>query len=291
MKHYITSVCELHGLHCTNSRVVSGGDINSSYAIDTHEGCFFLKVNSAAAYTLMFAKEAEGLEAIRTSCKLKVPKVIATGVYLDKQYLLLEWLYKAPSSNNFWQVFAEGLAQLHTTLHPHFGWSSSNYIGSLVQANEPAETWAEFYAAQRILPLVKQLYNEGIFSESDIHNTDKVCNHLHNIFPGEPPALLHGDLWAGNFMAVRYGDKDDAVVPAIFDPAVYYGHREMDIGMSLLFGGFDEQFYDAYNDVHPLENNWRKRTSLTQLYPLLVHAILFGRAYAMKCRHILQQWC
>ncbi|MBC7850796.1 MAG: fructosamine kinase family protein [Chitinophagaceae bacterium] len=104
-----------------------------------------------------------------------------------------------------------------------------------------------------------------------------------NEFPIELPSLLHGDLWSGNFMMTVKG-------PYVFDPAVHNGHREMDIGMTFLFGGFDQQFYDAYNEIYPLEKDWNKRLHLTQLYPLLVHAILFDGSYVARVIQTLQKY-
>jgi fructosamine-3-kinase len=128
----------------------------------------------------------------------------------------------------------------------------------------------------------------NFFSSVDIQNADALCRKLENMFPVEPPALLHGDLWSGNFMPVK--SAGGSVTPAVYDPAVYFGHREMDIGMTLLFGGFDMRFYDAYNSLYPLEKDWNSRVPLTQLYPLLVHAVLFGGGYVNHCKETLDRY-
>lgn len=288
----IKPICEAHGMQYRNSHKISGGDINETYTLDTNKGRFFIKLNSALHFPLMFIKEAEGLKALQQASLLKVPEVAATGEYEGQQYLLLEWLEVTMPSTNFWQQFAEGLAQLHRITHSHFGWSSSNYIGTLMQNNEYKTSWQEFYTTQRVLPLVEELYNKTSFSKDDVLTAEKICSRLKDVFPDEPPALLHGDLWAGNFIAVKgTGIKNNSeVLPSVFDPAVYFGNREMELGMSLLFGGFDKQFYEVYNCIFPLEKNWRKRVSLTQLYPLLVHAVLFKGGYINQCRNILNEW-
>ena len=131
---------------------------------------------------------------------------------------------------------------------------------------------------------MKKLFDAGDFSATDIRDADLFCNNLKTIFPSEPPSLLHGDLWAGNYMIISSG------YAAIFDPAVYCGHREMDIGMTKLFGGFDQRFYDAYNETYPLEKQWQKRLPITQLYPLLVHAVLFGGHYISNVKDIVKQF-
>jgi fructosamine-3-kinase len=133
------------------------------------------------------------------------------------------------------------------------------------------------------------LFDEGSVSKNDVQNADKLCIKFKDIFPVEPPSLLHGDLWSGNFTVAK--NKAGDAVPAIFDPAVYYGHREMDIGMTLLFGGFTHQFYEVYQNIFPLQPGWRERVLLTQLYPLLVHAILFGGSYISQCTTIIKNHC
>jgi fructosamine-3-kinase len=134
------------------------------------------------------------------------------------------------------------------------------------------------------MPLVAKLHDNGSFESATLRCAEKLCTKLSEIFPPEPSALLHGDLWSGNFFVAASGHV------AIFDPAVYYGHREMDLGMSLLFGGFDRRFYEAYNACYPLEAAWRQRVQLTQLYPLLVHAVLFGGHYVSSCKNIIEQY-
>lgn len=292
MNHRLHEICDINHLQYLSSQSVSGGDINEVFRVETNKGLCFMKINSADSFPQMFAKEAEGLNVLRKSTSLKVPEVLATGEHENLQYLLLQWLEKAPPALEFWKDFATGMAQLHQVSNPTFGWTTDNYIGSLKQANTPVKTWTEFYTNYRIMPLVEQLYNSSAFTAGDLKNAQLVCNHFESIFPAEPPALLHGDFWAGNFMAVKaniYSSESDGL-PCIYDPAVYFGHREMDIGLSLLFGGFDPKFYDHYNVCFPLETNWKKRVQLTQLYPLLVHAVLFGGSYISQCKQIILFW-
>ncbi len=301
MTKRINQIVADNNLEYINCTTVIGGDINTAYYVETARGKFFLKLNSETDFPDMFEREAEGLKALQQATWLKVPDAAACGKSDGQQYLILQWLEKAQPSTGFWECFAEGLAQLHSITNEQFGWVSSNYIGSLVQQNKYSTSWPEFYATQRIMPLVEKLFNESILSKTDVCSAEKLCTHLSEIFPAECPALLHGDLWAGNFMAVKNnrdlphlqlvaGLSDSEVISAIFDPAVYYGHREMDLGMSLLFGGFDSRFYEAYHSFFPLENNWRKRVSLTQLYPLLVHAVLFGGGYIYRCKQIFREF-
>lgn len=269
------------GLTYTHYEPVHGGDINTSYCLYSSDARYFLKVNDANRYPSMFEKEANGLNHLAGSCTLTLPRVIRSGITGQQQWLLLEWLEHGPPKKDCWQDFGEGLANLHRHQQPWFGWEVDNYIGSLPQKNTKHDGWQIFYAECRILPLVEILVNKGVFSKQDANNAAAFCKKLEQLFPAEPPALLHGDLWSGNYMITAAG------YAALFDPAIYYGHREMDMGMTRLFGGFDPLFYDAYNAVYPLAPGWQERLPFTQLYPLLVHAVLFGGHYVATSREIM----
>lgn len=272
------------GLEIIKIEPVGGGDINEAYCLYGPVQKYFLKVNDAARFSGMFKKEGKGLQALQSQCNLVIPKVIECGEVEGKQFLVLEWLEKGAAATNFWIDFGTALAQMHKQSKGFFGFDEDNYIGSLPQINSKHQTWGSFYAECRILPLVKKFNDTNLFSSSDINHAENFCKKIDEIFPAEPASLLHGDLWGGNYMIVQNGSA------AIYDPAVYYGHREMDLGMTLLFGGFSTPFYDAYNRAYPLEKNWRQRIPYTQLYPLLVHAILFGGHYIQSAREILMEF-
>jgi fructosamine-3-kinase len=268
------------GLDVQHYERVHGGDINNAYCLFTSAGKYFLKVNDKNKYPSMFKKEANGLNLLRQYCTLIIPKAIKAGEVEDQQYLLMEWLEKGAPQKDMWKKFGQALALMHRQSHKHFGLDENNYIGSLKQNNIQHQDWHSFYAECRIMPLVKILFDSGVYSLKDKIAANLFCAELKNIFPGEPASLLHGDLWAGNYLIHSSG------YAAIYDPAIYYGHREMDIGMTKLFGGFDPRFYDAYDDAYSLEKNWHQRLPYAQLYPLLVHAVLFGGHYIIATKNI-----
>jgi fructosamine-3-kinase len=268
-------------IHSTQS--VYGGDINETFQLETSAQIYFLKTNVHAAKD-MFEKEFNGLNLLLQSAKLHVPKPLLYGHFEYTSFLLMEFIEKGSATKFFWKDFAEGLAQLHQTTNDYFGLNEDNYIGSLHQSNTPCKTWSEFYATQHIIPLIKKAYEQKSCYRTDVEAAEKLCNKLSYIFPEEKPALLHGDLWNGNFMCTANG------MASIYDPAVYYGNREMDIAMSLLFGGFDKSFYEHYNFYYPLENGWQQRVELCQLYPLLVHLVLFGGHYYFSVKKIIEQY-
>jgi fructosamine-3-kinase len=192
--------------------------------------------------------------------------------------LLLEFLEREGSQD--WNLAGTLLARLHRNTAREFGLDHNNYIGSLSQSNTFHPTWSEFFAMERILPQIKMARDAGAVDRTLASAAERFCSKLNEIFPDEKPALLHGDLWSGNFFFSTKG-------PSIFDPAVYYGHREMDLAMTKLFGGFDDDFYSGYENEFPLEKNWRARTDLCNLYPLLVHVNLFGGGYVRDVVAIL----
>ncbi|WP_346239166.1 fructosamine kinase family protein [Niabella insulamsoli] len=271
-------------LSVTGLEKVSGGDINEAFRVVTASRDYFLKVNDAARFPDLFLREAEGLEKLRACKMLHIPKVMGYGAVGGLQYLLLEWCGHGQPSRNAQQCLGAGLAALHRITAPSFGFETDNYIGSLPQINQPSESWPAFYAQYRILPLAAQLRSSGDLNSTDIKRIEKCCLAFAEIFPEEPPALLHGDLWSGNYIIGAEGDA------FLIDPAVYFGHREMDIGMTRLFGGFSNDFYEAYHHAYPLQSGWQHRITYTQLYPLLVHALLFGGAYTGRVKKIISQF-
>jgi len=255
---------------------VGGGSINDTYRLHTTHGPWFVKVNSADRFPSMFEAEADGLRRLAATHTLRTPAVIAHGEDHDDSYLLLEHIPGGLRTPAFWTAFGTGLAHLHRHTAEHFGLERSNYIGSLVQRNTPADTWPGFFIHTRLEPLVKQARDRRRLEAGTALRFERLYARLENLFPPEPPALLHGDLWSGNFLC----DTDGR--PVLIDPAVYYGHREMDLAMARLFGGFERAFFEAYHAHHPLESGWAERVDLCTLYPLLVHTLLFGGTYAQQ---------
>jgi fructosamine-3-kinase len=272
------------GIPVTRYEQVQGGDINDSYCLFAGDTKYFLKLNNASRFPGMFEMEADGLEALRNNSGLVIPGVIRHGIQEDRQWLLLQWIEKQAPAKTSMQHFGAALANMHQQPQSCFGWHSPNYIGSLPQLNIQQINWTEFYTQCRILPLTGMLFSTGAFSKSDMNAVELFCRKTGDLFPEEPPALLHGDLWSGNYMIAGDGRV------AVFDPAVYCGHREMDLGMTKLFGGFSQVFYDAYHETYPLQKDWQQRLPLTQLYPLLVHAVLFGGHYIVKTRDIITRF-
>lgn len=263
---------------------VSGGCINECYEVFTSSGKFFLKQNTAGNAAAMFECEVKGLELLNHAVPGISPAVIYSNA--DKPYssLMLEWIEPRKPSAHFWRHFAHQLSLLHHHTQPLFGLDHSNFIASLPQNNSLLENWNSFFILQRIEPQLKKAVDDKKLQKEIPTLFEKLFGKLQNFFPVEKPALLHGDLWSGNFLT-----NSDGTVRLI-DPAVYYGHREMDLSMTKLFGGFDRLFYSCYADYFPLENDYEQRVAVQQLYPLLVHVNLFGGHYAAEVSAIVKRF-
>lgn len=263
---------------------ISGGSINMAVKVSTKAGNFFVKWNDAHKYPDMFKKETRGLKLLESTGALKIPKVIGKDEVGEHAFLILEFLDQGNIHADFWNRFGSSLAKIHQNTHTLFGLDHDNYIGSLYQSNKQHENWISFFSEERIQPQLKLAYDSNLLDNTILKAAERLFKILNGIIPIGSPALLHGDLWSGNFMIDSGGN------PVLIDPAVYYGHREMDLAMTRLFGGFDQAFYEAYHKNFPLEKGWEKRLEIYNLYPLLVHVNLFGGNYISQVASILSRF-
>lgn len=277
-------VDKLLGCAIQSAQWQSGGDINSAATFSSSKGEFFIKWNDAAKYPGMFEAEAKGLQLLKSPGVIRVPEVVEVGVAGSFSFLLLECIQEEAAQSNSMQNFGRALAKMHQTTTGQYGLDHPNYIGSLPQSNKRHDTWVSFFVHERLEAQVKQAVDRGFMGANTAHRFERLYQELDAIFPTELPALLHGDLWGGNYMI---GPKGEAY---IFDPAVYFGHREMDLAMTRLFGGYNQMFYDAYNELSPLAHGWEDRVSICNLYPLLVHLNLFGGSYLLSIEKIVSKF-
>lgn len=267
-----------------NVSPIGGGSINDAFRFETEVGDFFVKKNIASRYPQMFEKEAKGLKILAAAKEIDVPEVLATATHENQSFLILDYIQSAPKQSNFWEDFGQRLANLHKHSQENFGLNHSNYIGSLYQSNIFHKTWSDFFREERLEAQLKLARDQGQIGRETVSAFNRFYRRMDEILPVEPPALLHGDLWSGNFMVNKNG------LAVIIDPAVYYGHREMDLAMSQLFGGFAPEFYRAYDLAFPLESGWQQRMDYCNLYPLMVHVNLFGGSYLASVKRILSKF-
>lgn len=259
---------------------VSGGCINNGGQLDTSRGKFFIKWNDVRKFPSMFIQERRGLTLLRDTNAVRVPGVLNVGSTAHLQFIVMEWIDQVRPGPGYWETLGHQLASLHRHTSKHFGLDHDNYIGSLPQQNSQHDDWCDFFITQRIEPQLKTL----TINNARAKMMESLFKKLSDIFPDERPALLHGDLWSGNIIADEVGS------PVMIDPAVYYGHREAEIAFTQLFGGFEGTFYAAYQESFPLPPDHHKRVGLFNIYPLLVHANLFGGSYLSRAFGIIERW-
>ncbi len=267
-----------HELHSATSTPVGGGCISPSVRLQSDRGDLaFLKWgvpgDTPAGF---FAAEARGLAALRAAGAVRVPEVIAVGED-GAGWILLVWLEPTAAGAGTWQALGGSLAKLHAVRAQGWGAATDNFIGSLPQANGWLEDWPAFWRARRLEPQLGRAYAAGFFSPADRRRFDRLLDALPDRLAGaneDGASLLHGDLWSGNVHVTTGG------VAAVVDPSSYHGHREVDLAMSELFGGFATSFYRAYAEAWPLLPGYDPvRRAVYQLYYLLVHVNLFGGGY------------
>jgi len=263
---------------------ISGGCINQCYKIETNRQPFFLKVNESTKYPNMFKIEADSLLILSKTNAINTPEVIAQFEHQNHQYLLLEWIEDNKTHIQFWKQFAEDLAELHQQSATYFGLHFDNYIGSVEQHNTFLNNWEDFYIEQRIQPQVELAFDQNRISKKNLVQFEYFYNTLTDIFPYEKPALIHGDLWSGNFLC----NQNKQVV--LIDPSIYYSNREMEIAFTKLFGGFHPTFYEVYQEIYPLEKDFGERVPIYNLYSLLVHLNLFGGLYYNQVIDVLNRF-
>lgn len=253
---------------------VSGGSINQTFKVEVEgQGTFFCKINGKGDMPGLFEKEKTGLRFLADQQIIKTPEIIACEMIDGMQVLLLEWIEHKSADEKCWTRFGEGLAGLHRVTQADFGFAEANYMGALSQSNHASANWIEFFIQQRLEPQLRMAIRKNLCEPAIVQKFERLYGKLGNIFTKEPPALLHGDLWSGNFIC-----RSDSE-PVVIDPAVYFGHRSMDLGMTTLFGGFGKRFYESYAYHFPFPVNYKEQWQIANLYPLLIHLNLFGRSY------------
>jgi fructosamine-3-kinase len=261
------------------STPLSGGDVGESFSVDLASGArVFLKSYRGLPDGLA-AAEARGLDWLSSTQTIRIAHPLAYG----GDWLALEWIEAGPRTDDYDVLLGRGLARLHAHSAPEFGWTESNWVGRLPQPNGATATWAEFYASRRIQPLARRARDAQLLPWPTAGALDRLVEKLPDLVgPVESPARLHGDLWSGNVMVDERGQ------PCLIDPAPYAGHREMDLAMMKLFGGFSENAFRAYDEECPLADGAQTRLDLYQVYPLLVHVCLFGASYVGRLSEALE---
>jgi len=272
------------GARIHEASVVHGGDVAAAFRVDLDDGRRLFAKTHPAPPPGFFTTEAAGLSWLREAKAVPVPQVVAVADE-DPGHLVLEWIDEGRRQDTTDAEFGAGLAALHQSGAPCFGREDRRTTGSRGLPNEPAATWAEFYGQSRLLPLARLARDGEVLPPPTIALLEALAGRL-ELFGAadEPPARLHGDLWAGNRLIDSEGHS------WLVDPAAHGGHREFDLAMMRLFGGFEPAAFQAYEERHPLAPGWEGRVALHQIAPLVVHAIKFGGTYVPSARAAIERY-
>ena len=285
----------LHSLFGNNVKItdrkqVAGGDINEAYRQTLSDGMhIFMKSNQGKSVSF-FQREAEGLAAIAETGAISTPQVFGCGTGENGgAFLLLEFVESRRPGKDYQEILAQQLARMHQSRTENFvtggiyGFAQDNYIGANPQVNTPCKSWTEFFRDCRLKPQFLQA--SDYFGKEEWKKITELLERTGEILTEpEYPSLVHGDLWAGNVMTGRDG------LAWLTDPAACVGHREADLAMTELFGGFSGKFYEAYREAAPLQPGYEKRRDFYNLYHLLNHLNLFGRSYLSSVRRIVEEY-
>jgi len=275
------AISDLLGAKIKNCAPVSGGDISKAYLLHTDSDKIFCKLNSSPTAKAMFVAEVEGLKAIAQTKTIKTPIVYAVNELEKGACLLMEYVPSKRAESKDLEVFGAQMAAMHQIGSDYFGWENPNFIGNLPQSNQKHDNWVSFYIKERLIPQFHAVINQKLLAKDDVPGIDQLQTVISSYCPDIKPSLLHGDLWGGNYIIREDG------VPYLIDPAVYFGHSEIDLSMSRLFGGFGSPFYTTYYEINPSPPGEAGRIAIYQLYYLLVHLNLFGKSYHQSVMAIL----
>ncbi|GLP96462.1 fructosamine kinase family protein [Paraferrimonas sedimenticola] len=278
--HIQTKISETLGVAIESANPVSGGDIAESYRVTAGKQAFFVKIRPQNAPPELLPCEAVGLNAIAATGSIDTPEVIAS----DKDFLVLPALTPKRADEEHWRTLGRGLAKLHSAPQTEFGFVHDNFCGLTLQPNPRTANGFDFFAEHRLLHQTQLAFDKGLLTAKDCQELELLAGRLSRWIPAQAPSLVHGDLWSGNQMCTEQGS-------VVIDPAAHWGWREVDIGMSLMFGGFERAFYDSYQEHFPMENRWQERMPLYNLYHWLNHLNLFGGQYLPEVRSTLQRFC
>ncbi len=274
------------GVQITGRSSVSGGCIANGARLDLSNGGRLFVKRATTLPGAMFDAEARGLAALRCDDGPRVPRALAVGATGRESFILMEWIDTGRPGPGFHERFGRELARMHRSLSgDRYGFESDNFIGSTEQPNTWSDSWCGFFASQRIGFQARLARDRGRIDSRLSGSIDTIVNRMDSLLV-EPdhPALLHGDLWSGNYLC------DESGTPVLIDPAVYYGHPEADLAMTELFGGFPPAFYRAYRDETPLQPGYPERRDLYNLYHMLNHLNIFGGSYLGSVRSIVSRY-
>ena len=263
---------------------ISGGLVNQAVYTDTSKGKLFIKFNEDRP-PKMFDAEERGLAMIRENVpELYVPKVVHTGKVANRNVLVMEYLQEQYPNNQFWEKLGYGVAAMHKVNSPNAGLAFDNFNGPLAQKNTPSTDWSNFFFEHRLRAQFGLAFYNQIIPKDYLQKLETLQKAFEKLYTKAVFSLLHGDFWRGNILTGKNQQ------PCIFDPAVYFGDREVDLATAKLLGGFQDLFFEAYQEKYPLEYGAKERMEIYSLYPLMIQVNLYGSSYLNRIDSILKKY-
>ncbi len=284
---FIETILKIHitpDIDIQNIEYFYGGNFNTASKVTANHQDYFIKWSTEEEVNT-FEKEAQNLNLLDSTHTIIVPKVFGTGNIDSKNYLIIQGISSSNQKKTFWRDLGISIANLHKNSNKNgFGLDYDNFIGNLVQENTWMTNGIDFFIEKRLIPQLDLAeYNRKINSEI-IKNFERLFKELPSIIPNCQSSLIHGDLWDSNIMTNLDGNG------VLLDPTSYFGFRESEIAFTTMFGGFENEFYESYNEVFPVEKGFHERLPIYNLYPLLVHVNLFGEGYIPSIKKILSKF-
>lgn len=271
-------------LNIETLQFISGGLVNQAVFTETPKGKLFIKFNEDRPAG-MFEAEEKGLRLIRESVsELYAPNVIYTGNIQNRHVLVMEYIQEGFTNESFWKNLGLGVAQMHHVHSLQAGLEYDNFNGYFTQINTPTKNWIQFFFDERLRAQFGRAFYNGVISKDYLAKLDNLQSAFEKLYSTKKMSLLHGDFWRGNVLA------NNKQTPCIFDPAVYFGDREVDIATAKLLGGFNDLFFKVYNDTFPLEYGSKERMEIYSLYPLMIQVNLYGTSYLNRIDAILNKY-
>ncbi|MDL4841709.1 fructosamine kinase family protein [Aquibacillus rhizosphaerae] len=283
IKHGLVTIGDASDIQ--SIQLVTGGDINQAFRVQTKDNVYFVKGNHNVSENF-FAIEAQGLKLIDETNSIGVPHVY----YYDQPkndddaIMIMEWVEGQKKKDTNAKLGTQ-LGHMHLTTNDQYGFNENTFIGTLPQPNDLFDNWIDYYRDQRLLTQYNIAIDKGRMSSIRRDKMEKLLQNLDNLLDRQPKSsLLHGDLWGGNWLTGSEG------APYLIDPSVFYGDHAFELAFTELFGGFSLDFYEAYNSVFPLPSYYEEIKPIYQLYYLLVHLNMFGESYGNAVDQILNRY-
>ncbi len=284
MKLLKRELSRILGEKVVNIRIYKKGNINKGYKVKTEDKLFLFRISHDYLSKNLYWTEASAYMEIQETKTIKTPEIVFVGSHNNRVLIILEYIQPSKPTSNSFRDIAHSLAQLHSVQKEKAGWKMDNFICGLEQINNFDDSWSNFFLHKRLFFQLEMALNANLLSVKEIPIFEVIESFVYSNLFNAQPVILHGNLWSHNVQFASNGN------PYFYNPAISYGHHEVDIAMTDLFNKFNHIFYDTYFDIIPKENGFEVRKDIYQLYFLLVHLNLFGLPYKQRVMQFFKRY-